>query len=133
MAFKLAWFALGVCSLISQVGCRSCITNMTFEIPSPDRRSRAVVYVRNCGATTWFTTEVSILYADEHVPLGHGNVTTLDDNNGNIPIADNHGAIAVRVRWLSASALEVGYPAAAVIYHRPARVRGVTIAYKPQG
>jgi hypothetical protein len=98
--FRLMWFVVGL-NIVGQTGCGGCLVNVTSNVSSPDRASRALVYVRNCGATTWFTTEVSILRADEPVPRGHGNVATIDDNNGSIPIADSRGAIAVRVMWLS--------------------------------
>jgi len=61
------------------------------------------MFERDCGATTDFSTQVSIL----------GSKDSLPDEAGNIFIADsNHGAIThlkIEIRWSSPKQLVISY------------------------
>lgn len=47
-------------------------------IYSPDHKFKAVIYERDCGATTNFSTQVSILRASQTLPRGNGNILDMD-------------------------------------------------------
>ncbi len=47
-------------------------------IYSPEYKFKAVIYERDCGATTNFSTQVSILRASQTLPRGNGNILDMD-------------------------------------------------------
>ncbi len=50
-----------------------CANTIYQETHSPDKSHKAVVFERNCGATTGFSTQVSVLNPSEALPEGKGN------------------------------------------------------------
>ena len=57
---------------------------------SPDKSMRAIVFQRDCGATTGFSTQISILNSDEE----------LDNEGGNIFIIKGHPSdVAPEIVW----------------------------------
>ncbi|MDB5802913.1 MAG: hypothetical protein JWN73_235 [Betaproteobacteria bacterium] len=80
-----------------------CANKTVEETASPDGQNRAVVFERNCGATTGFSAQVTILSKNE---------TPGRDASGRFTTDTGHGAPAggggpqVRVRWRSAGRLE---------------------------
>ena len=68
------------------------------EIASPNGDYKAVVFQRDCGATTGFSTQISIVKIDEG----------LENKSGNIFIVDGHpDNYAPKVVWTSDSELEI--------------------------
>ena len=61
-----------------------CGNRIAREVSSPDGKWKAVLYERDCGATTDFSTQVSILRQRQDV----GN------DNGNVFIADSFHAMS---------------------------------------
>ena len=55
-----------------------CENSPIIEIPSTDSSVSAWVFVRDCGATTARSTQVSILDAGEDPPRGAGNAFIID-------------------------------------------------------
>src|SRR5687767_10343542 len=49
-------------------GCDMCGNDIQLTVVSPDRKLKAVVFERSCGATTGFSTQVSVLPADRDLP-----------------------------------------------------------------
>jgi hypothetical protein len=92
---------------------------MVSEAVSPDGRRHAVVFTRDCGATTGFSTHVSILPA-RRGPSGTGNVFVADADHGRAPEGPGGGP-AVHVQWLDRRTLEVRYDGRARIFKRDAR------------
>ena len=71
------------------------------EYPSPEKSYKAVVFQRDCGATTGFSTQISIIGAEQEL----GNTT------GNIYIIDGHpDEVAPTLTWLSESTLSISRP-----------------------
>lgn len=58
----------------------NCANEILQEIPSPDNKFVAVIFQRNCGATTGYTTEVSVLPMTENLPDEGGNAFWLDSD-----------------------------------------------------
>jgi len=68
----------------------ACQNQVFKEYNSPDQSLKAVVFQRDCGATTGFSTQISILESDEN----------LDNESGNIFIVKGHPAeIAPEIVW----------------------------------
>lgn len=72
-----------------------CVNEPLQTIVSPSGAFKAVVFSRDCGATTGFNTQVSVLGANE----------TLPDEGGNIFISNK--PLPIAVRWSSDSALQI--------------------------
>src|SRR5687767_14406824 len=73
-----------------------CANDILSEARSPDGRARAIVFRRSCGATTGFSTQVSVVRGTEPLPNDPGNVFVAD------PLRSEAGSApdpAVKVRW----------------------------------
>lgn len=110
--------------LLSLLGCFDpCANKVVTEVPAKGGAKTAIVVARDCGATTDFSTQVSILDAGDAVP-----------KTGNVFIADSdHGALTnfkVDVQWSSPDHLVVTYPARAGVFVQEMHVKGVTISYQ---
>jgi hypothetical protein len=75
-------------------------------VQSPNGLKKAVVFYRDCGSTTRFFTEVSILDQTEDLPNETGNVFTVDDDDGKATSSEGRGP-KVLVRWLSNNEIEI--------------------------
>jgi len=68
----------------------ACQNQVFKEYYSPDKSMTAIVFQRDCGATTGFSTQVSILESDEE----------LDNEGGNIFIIKGHPSdVAPEIEW----------------------------------
>jgi hypothetical protein len=71
---------LGLFALIFLRGCTGdlCGNNPLIGAESPDKKHPAIVFVRDCRATTEFSTQVSILDTPRSLSNEPGNVLVLD-------------------------------------------------------
>lgn len=98
-----------------------CANEVLDERLSPDGSLKAVVFERDCGATTDYTTQVSIVPPWRKHPYGCGNVFVADTNHGEAPSGPGGGP-TVSVKWVSNRELKV-------IHHPKARVMLVEPKY----
>ena len=91
---------------------------------------RAVIFQRDCGATTGFSTQISILPAQAQLGGDGGNVFVADTDHGAAP-SDGVGGPEVHVRWLADDHLEVLHHVQARVFRSEARVGQVRITYTP--
>jgi hypothetical protein len=54
-----------------------CMNDTHSEVLSPDARLKVVTFERNCGATTGFSTQISILDASDTLPNQGGSVLVI--------------------------------------------------------
>jgi hypothetical protein len=113
---SLAWLSLPLMVVGLFIGCISllpdlCGNRILKTIPSPDGRLNAVIFERDCGATTGFSTQLSVLSAADTLPNDPGNLFC--------------GGDYVDVFWSSNRRLVVKYPHAAdkSLSERQVRVR----------
>lgn len=107
--------------IVTLAGCDSgCENAVLSDAPSPDGRRHAVVFERDCGATTGFSTQVSVLPSGR-APSGGGNVFVADGDHGRAAAAGPGGGPRVAVRWLDRRTLEVRYDGHARVVSRDAR------------
>lgn len=106
-----------------------CGNTVLAEAVSPDQRHKAVVFQRDCGATTGFSTQVSVIGAQDALPNASGSVFTADDNRGAVPVSAAGGPV-VQVRWVSGRALVVTHHAGARVFTQKDLVSGVAVAYE---
>lgn len=112
------WFALVV---------EACENNVGERVLSPDGKRVAVVYQRGCGATTGFSTQISII-GSRDTPRSGGNTFIADDRNGVSP-RGSWGGPMVRVWWTSSDELTVAHHPGIRVFDQRDRVRRVSVHY----
>lgn len=103
-----------------------CANTEVRRLASPDGRLDAVLFERNCGATTGFSSQVSILTAGAALDPVGGNTLVIDDNAGAAP-SGPWGGPEVEMRWVGPRTLRLRHHPAARLFHAGDRVAGVTI------
>jgi len=93
-------------------------------LTSPSRKTRAVVFERSCGATTSFSTHVSILNAGDTLWQSAGNVFAADSDHGAVK------DMTVTVRWAAPDELVVRYPARARVFRKETLANGTAVTYE---
>jgi hypothetical protein len=116
--FSGRFFLLAITCILFSVRCDLCGNEIGYEEYSPDRRLKAAVFERDCGATTGFSTQVSILRSAEKLPHEGGNVFI------------THGDLAIRVQWQSNNEMLIVFPPGAKVHFRPSNVAGVSVRYE---
>lgn len=109
--------------IIAHSGCDLCGNDILATIPAPSGNRQAVVFLRSCGATTPFFTQVSVLPRNKS-PKSAGNVFSADANHGNAPQGPN-----VSVRWLSSTVLEIMYDPRARVWSHVTEIDGIRVQY----
>ena len=118
-AFRLLVQALGASLLFGFLaGCTLCGNEIAYEEKSPSGKLRAVAFERDCGATTGFTTQISILPSDRNLP----------NEAGNLFIAKRD--LKVGIKWEADDKLVVTYPREAKIALKRETQSGVSIRYE---
>ena len=110
-------------------GCSDACQNMavsTADAPTGDLK--AVLFQRDCGATTAFSSQVSVT-ARDGAPTGAGNVFVTDTNHGAASSAP-WGGPWVDLRWLSPKELLIRYDAKARLFAQNESVSGVRVRYE---
>ena len=115
--------------LLSLPACSVLCSNETVaSLKSPDGKHRAILFMRECGATTDYTTQVSIVAS-----------TWPYHDIGNVFVADAYARDAKRgswggpwaeAAWISPQQLLVTYDARSRVFTQNAKVRGIHITYR---
>lgn len=106
-----------IAMLVAVTGCDfGCDDEVVSSTSSPSRAISAVVFNRNCGATTGFNTQVSLLRAGT-APSGPGNTLILD------------GSVPLKFLWISESNLKITGLGSAKIFKQEQTVADVSVAY----
>ena len=116
--FSGRFFLLAITCILFSGGCDLCGNEIGYEEYSPDRRLKAVVFERDCGATTGFSTRVSLLRCAEKLP----------NKGGNVLIAD--GDLKIRVQWQSNNEMLIVFPSGAKVHLKQSNVAGVSVRYE---
>jgi len=113
-------------------GCSDmCGNTIILRVSSPDGQHDAAMFQRDCGATTGFSTQVSILNVAE--PLsGAGDVFRADGNHG-AARAGEWGGPWAEIKWLSPNHLLVRYAAKSRLFEQGHYVSGIKITYQAVG
>jgi hypothetical protein len=101
-----------------------CENRVLSEVPGPKGNREAIVFERSCGATTGFSTHVSVVNEFGQLRRSAGNVFAADSN---------HGAVknfTVTVRWVAADQVVIRYPAQARVFKKEAQADGVSVGYE---
>jgi hypothetical protein len=95
---------------------------------SPDGSHIAVLFQRDCGATTGFSTQISILGTGDKLS-GGGNAFRADDDHG-IARAGDWGGSWAEMKWLSPDHLLIRYAAKSRLFKQDTNVSRVRISYQ---
>ena len=106
--------------ILAGCGDPECRNEIREELVSPDGTNKVVIFSRDCGATTGFNCQGSILPAGDPLP---------GDDGGNAFIFDAGGA---KVTWADAKTLTVSVEGSARAFKREEAVRGVKLAYSQE-
>ena len=105
-----------------------CGNEIISESPSPDGSKRLVIFQRDCGATTGFSTQASMLPAGNELPSKKGNVFISDTNHGAAPSGPGSGP-AVKVTWQSPTSVVLSYNPKVRVFLSESEVSGVYFQY----
>lgn len=94
-------------------GCGNAVLS---EVVSPDGTRKAVIFRRDCGATTAYSTQISITSAHESLPNLAGNVFISD-------------FVTVHATWSSMNSLVISYPADARVHRTAKTFHDIAIIY----
>jgi hypothetical protein len=113
-------------------GCSDmCENEVVTRMTSPEGRLDAVIFQRDCGTTTGFSTQISVIGAGEQL-LGIGNTFRADDDHGSASDGSWGGPWA-EIKWLSPNRLLVRYAAKSRVFEQHDDVSGVQVTYQMVG
>lgn len=96
-----------------------CGNTVIREVLSPEKGHKAVIFQRNCGATTGYSTQVSVLPARKILPNEGGNIFVVDEGDGDIT-----------VHWINLTQLKIIYDHRARIFNKQTQYYLVSIVYE---
>lgn len=124
-SLRASFLALAV--LVS--GCAdTCANEIVDRVGSPNGNYDAVLFQRDCGATTGFSTQISLVPAGEDIE-GSGNVFVADDSHGRAE-AGSWGGPWAQIRWKSGE-LDVSYAAGSRIFEQNRLVSDIAVQFRP--
>ncbi len=103
-----------------------CENEIIKEEVSPSGDAKAVVFQRDCGATTGFSTQISI-FGSGQSHSESGNAFVGDGGQ----IVEGWNGPWVEIEWRGQNLLEVRYDASARLFEQANEVDGVEISYVP--
>ena len=114
---------------LASTGCSdTCENSVAAKVVSPDGQREAVMFQRDCGATTGYSTQISVLDHGE-TQAGGGNAFRADDNHGVAAVGEWQGPWA-DMRWAATDRLLIRYASKSRIFEQAAKVNGVEIDYQ---
>lgn len=123
LALLLAWG-------ISSIGAAPdmCANEELTVALSPDKKMKAIVFQRDCGATSGFSTQVSLLPASETLKNEGGNVFSADTDHGRAPSGVGGGP-ELKISWRGNSELHIEHHRNARIFANESAFGNIQISY----
>ena len=114
-----SWVLIGMLSTLL-MGCDMPCENVVNErVISPDKSFQAVLFSRNCGATTGSNSQVSVVPATDADVQDSGNVLVLSESS------------PLRMHWRSERDLVItGAGDGAAVIKKNAAVAGISVIYE---
>ena len=106
---------MGVIKILFTVFGAACGNQVQKEVPSPNGDKVAYVFLRDCGTTTNFSPQLSILNKDDDFENEGGNAFKSDKS--------------FTIEWIDEKNLKVIYPKSSKPFEKDKRVNGVNIEY----
>ena len=106
---------IGACGfLLSTLFGSMCGNEISQEVYSPDNEYKVVVFQRDCGATTGFSTQISVLKASAELPNKAGNIFVMDGH------PDWTG---VKINWETNRLVSISYSGGYEIFEKNDTIR----------
>ena len=106
-----------------------CVNEPIAEVASPDSGAKLVVFQRDCGATTGFSTQASLLKPGMRLPSGGGNLFVADTDRGAAPSGPGGGP-ELRARWDGPKRLSLQHHAKARVFKAEQHLNGIEVQYE---
>jgi hypothetical protein len=108
-------------------------TEVVGDVPSPDGKWDVVLMVRNAGATTDYSTQLSVIptggrLSREIALCRPGNVFIADGNHGAVAVNDR-GFMHVGVVWQSPNLVLITFPPNTHVFKQERRFQSVIVNY----
>jgi hypothetical protein len=97
-----------------------CVNSPVIDIPSPNGDLKAWVFVRDCGATTAKSVQVSVLPVENATPSGSGNTFIIDQQS------------TVVAEWPEPRKLLISYEPRGDVFKQEIQVAGVEVSYRKE-
>jgi hypothetical protein len=121
--------AVFIATLVTMDACTDMCGNQVIEeVRSPNKKLKAIIFTRDCGATTGFSTQLSIIENDDQLENETGNTFILSDKAKG-PVFDNGGS-KIRVTWTDNNTLIVYFDKTTYVGRQKAEVDDVKIHYE---
>jgi len=105
-----------------------CANEPLSVLLSPDEKLSAVVFQRSCGATTGFSTQISVVRSGRALPNDGGNLFVADTDHGRAPRGLGGGP-EVRLSWVGPRSLRIAYHRNARVFRAEQNAAGVSAEY----
>lgn len=106
----------------------ACKNTIIEEILSPDKKNKIVIFTRDCGATTGYSTQVSLLPQDDNLKNDGGNIFIADTDHGKAPAGPAGGPMIIAA-WESNDKIKLKYNEQARIFKAEEEFKGIKINY----
>lgn len=106
-----------------------CENRLIQEDFSPNKKLKTMTFSVDCGATTGFSTQISIVNSDYELEKSDkGNIFIADSDHGK---ANSNGEIIqLKAKWIDNETLQIEYAKNARIFKNKTSKKGVRIIYK---
>jgi hypothetical protein len=126
LAAASAVFVIG--AVVFQTPPSVCGNEIVAEFPSPDATQKLVVFERDCGATSGFSTQVSLVASNTALPNEVGNVFVADTDHGAARSGPVGGPV-INISWESGQSVLLTYDPKARVMMNAREVGHVHIRY----
>jgi hypothetical protein len=128
MSFLLAIAIGGFWLFLDATAEKMCGNQIINSTALPEVNKKVVVFQRDCGATTGFSTQITILEIGEELKNEPGNIFTADTDHGKAPSGQGGGP-EVKVMVVSGSTIKILHHRNARVFNHQMQWQGVTIEY----
>jgi hypothetical protein len=107
----------------------SCKNQIVKSYASPDNKYEIVLFQRDCGATTGFSTQVSVIQTGRELPGKKGNIFIADDGDTPVPLGSWGGPL-VEIKWIAQDKVIIEYPKGSRVFVNENRYKTIKIEYR---
>lgn len=106
-----------------------CGNQIIEEVLSPNGNNKITVFERNCGATTDFSTQISIMNTESELPNKAGNLFIADTGRGKAPSGPGGGP-KVEIAWKDSNSVVIKHHKNVRVFKSKSKVKDINIVYE---